>query len=385
MGFLSGRVSYTRFRVKGRTPGTFGEAHLEKLADYAAGKQKAVSADGVEVGWVAGDHVLDTEFDLAKNVVNDALAFQLRIDQNKPPADLLRAYTAIELKGLSQHNPSGHPSARQKREAREAARERLENDSKDGRFLRRKLVDMMWDGRSNEMLISSSAVTVLDRLYPLFHDTFSAKFEPITAGTLAFDLAEPRQQGKLVDDARPSAFVPGPGTGDVAWVPDETSRDFLGNEFLLWLWNCTDRGEDTFGLSDGSSVAVMLARTLTLEDPRGQSGRGSLTSDGPARLPEARRAVQSGKLPRKCGLTVVRQADQYEFTLSAETLGVSAAKLPAIEGDSEYVRRSERVDKIRHLIETMDLLYDAFGQVRCSDGWTKELHKMQKWLRGADE
>lgn len=385
MGFLSGRVSYSRFRVKGRTPGTFGSAHLEKLGDHAAGTQRRATADEVEVGWTAGDHVLDTEFDLAKNVVNDALAFQLRVDQNKPPADLLRAYTAIELKGLSQHNPSGMPSGRQKREAREAAKERLEDESKDGRFLKRKLVDLLWDGPSNELLISTSAITVLDRLYPLFHDTFGAKIEPITAGNLAFDLAEPRQQSKLVDDARPSGFVPGPGTGDVAWVPDETSRDFLGNEFILWLWYMTDLGEDTFALSDGSSVAVMLARTLALEDPRGQTGRGSLTSEGPSRLPEAKRALQAGKLPRKCGLTVVRQADQYELTLGAERLSVAAAKLPAIEGDDEHGRRVERISKIRHLIETLDLLYDAFGQIRFSDGWSKELHKIQKWLRGQDD
>jgi hypothetical protein len=31
--------------------------------------------------------------------------------------------------------------------------------------------------------------------------------------------------------------------------------------------------------------------------------------------PEARRAIQSGKLPRKVGLTVVRHDQQYELTL----------------------------------------------------------------------
>jgi hypothetical protein len=350
----------------------------------AAGKQRTVTSDGVNVGWTAGDHVLDTDFDLAKNVVNDALVFQLRVDQSKPPADLLRAYTAIELKGLIQNNPSGRPSARQKREARDAARDRLEEDAKDGRYLKRKLVDLMWDGPSNELLISSSAVTVLDRLFPLFHDTFGFKFEPITAGTLAFDLAEPRQQARAVDDARPSAYVPGPGSGDVAWVPDETSRDFLGNEFLLWLWFTTDVDTDTLALSDGSTAAVMLARTLTLEDPRGLSGRGSLSSEGPSRLPEAKRAVQSGKLPRKCGLTVVRHDEQYEFTLGAETLSVSSAKIPAVEGDEEHVRHAERVAKIRRLIETLDLMYDAFGRKRCGDGWTKELHRMQRWLKSEE-
>ena len=50
----------------------------------------------------------------------------------------------------------------------------------------------------------------------------------------------------------------------LAWVPDEHDRNFLGNEFLLWLWFQLDGDEDVVKLSDGTEVAVMLARTLLL-------------------------------------------------------------------------------------------------------------------------
>src|SRR5438477_8602563 len=100
MGFFSGRVTCTRFRVTGHSPGVFGPEHLKRLEGHAAGKQRTLAGDGVEVGWTAGDHVLDTRFDLAKNVVNDALHFALRLDQQKVPGDLLRAYAQVELEGL---------------------------------------------------------------------------------------------------------------------------------------------------------------------------------------------------------------------------------------------------------------------------------------------
>jgi hypothetical protein len=118
-----------------------------------------------------------------------------------------------------------------------------------------------------------------------------------------------------------------------------------------------------------------------LECPRGQTGKESITSDGPTRLPEARRAIQSGKLPRKIGLTLARQDRQYELTLQAETLAVGSAKLPAVEGEEERARLEERIDIVRHLLETLDLLYNQFGQVRVSEKWQKELGKMQKWLQ----
>ena len=84
----------------------------------------------------------------------------------------------------------------------------------------------------------------------------------------------------------------------VAWAENAPNMlDHLGNEFLVWLWHTLQNDSDTIPLADGSEVAVMLAKTLTLDCPRGETGRDSLTDDAPTRLPEAFRALQSGKLP----------------------------------------------------------------------------------------
>src|SRR3712207_7088903 len=40
MGFFSGRVSFTRFRVTGPSPGLFGPDHLDRLSAFASGKQR---------------------------------------------------------------------------------------------------------------------------------------------------------------------------------------------------------------------------------------------------------------------------------------------------------------------------------------------------------
>src|SRR5438128_12684710 len=128
MGFYAGRVSFLRFKVNGPAPRLFDQEHLDRLADKQAGRQRIASADGVECGWTAGDHVLDTDFDLAKNIINDTLTFDLRVDTDKIPSDLLRAYYSVELKALSKNNPSGFASARQKREAKEISPDRLERD-----------------------------------------------------------------------------------------------------------------------------------------------------------------------------------------------------------------------------------------------------------------
>jgi hypothetical protein len=383
MGFFTGRVTCTRFRVGGRSFKTFGPEHVEKLAENAIGKQRVATGDGSQAGWLAGDHILDTRFDLAKNVVNDALHFELRIDEQKMPGDLLRAYTQVEIDAFAANNPSGFPSARQKREARQVAKERLENEARDGRFLRRRSFPLLWDAPSGELLVGTTSVTALDRLHTLFYQTFDRKFELLGAGRQAFQHAEVTGQTRGIDDARPTVFVP-TQAHEVAWTPDETNRDFLGNEFVLWLWYHLENVSDTLRLADDSEVAVMLARSLTLECPRGQTGKETISSDGPTKLPEALRAIQAGKLPRKVGVTMVRHDQQYELTLQAETLAISGARLPAPEAEDERARLEERVTHVRGLLETLDLLFNGFVQRRVGDEWTKEVGRMKKWLQRDD-
>lgn len=384
MGFLVGRVSYFRFRVDGPKVRQFGEDHIERLADFQAGRQRIASADGVEVGWTAGSHILDTDFQLGKNIVNDSLCFELAVDSERLPADRLRAYYEVELKALSANNPSGLPSAKQKREAREIARERIEDEAKDGRYRKRVCTQVLWDAKSNEVLFGTTSLTQVERLVALFRQSFGYTLDPITAGRRAELMSELNPQSRSIDDLAPSAFVPGFSPDDVAWIADDASKDFLGNEFILWLWHQHDAGTDTVTLTDGTEATFMLARTLGLDCPRGQTGSETIKHEGPTSLPEAKRAIQSGKLPRKTGITLVRHNEQYEFTLHAETLAVGSTKMPAMAEDvvGTDAKLNARVDQIRHFVQSLDLLYGTFVAARCKASWSDQVSRISKWLQG---
>lgn len=378
MSFLAGPVTFQRFRVAGPAPRQFDQEHLDRLADRCIGRQRIAAADGVETGWTAGGHVLDTDFTLEKCVVLDSLHFELAVDTDRLPADKMKAYYRFELAALGKDNPSGVASARQRREAKEAARERLEDEAKDGRYRKRKCVPVMWDRMAGEVLFGATSLALIDRLCSLFEQTFGVGLKAVTAGEFAYDRTDPGDVGLAI----PAAFVPG-ATADVAWIAHEGSRDWLGNEFLLWLWYYLDVHSDTLVLPDASDATAMIVRTLALDCPRGQTGTDGFRHEGPTLLPEARRAIQAGKLPRKCGLTVVREGRQYEFTLSAETLAVSGAKLPP-PGDDVTDARAKleaRVEGVRGLVETIDGLFGFFLARRLGREWADELAGTQSWLR----
>ncbi|WP_435006381.1 hypothetical protein P12x_003958 [Tundrisphaera lichenicola] len=385
MGFLNGRVTYARFRVGGESPLPFGEETLEKANQHLIGRHGSGDpTDGVSVGWAGGDHVLDTTIDFGKNLLNDAFHLAIRVDTDKIPGTLLRAYTKMETDARARMNPSGFPNKAQRQEAKEAAKARAESEAADGRFRRMAQYPVLWDGQSNVLYAGTASLSVLDRLQTLFRETFDRILEPISAGSLAHSMAEARGESGRVETLGPIGFIGEDGHSSVAWSDTDVARpDFWGNEFLIWLWHVLQADGDTVALPDGSDVTVMLAKTLTLDCPRGETGRDQLTTEGPTRLPEAFRAIQAGKLPRKAGLILVRHGSQYELTLQAETLAVTGAALPKIEGVSGHDLQVARIDALRHLVETLDLLYDAYGRCRTGPDWTGELGRIRRWLQAA--
>jgi hypothetical protein len=392
MGFLSGRVTFTRYRVGGASPLPFSEDILELTRKRLIGQHgSAEPDDGVTTGWAGGDHVLDLTIDLGKNVINDALHMAIRIDADKIPGSLLRAYTQMEIEARAQLNPSGFATKAQKEEAKEAARARAAAEAADGRFRRRNQYPVLWDGQTQTLYAGTASASVLERLQILFRETYDRTLEPLTAGSVARSLNLDGGYdgfGPILLGASPIAPSTAPATEapSVAWTGDDpTSLDYLGNEFLLWIWHSLQNDGETVKLANGSEATLMLAKTLTLDCPRGETGRDQLTDDAPTRLPEAFRALQSGKVPRKAGMILVRQGAQYELTLQAETLAVSGAALPKPEDDglSRHEQRMARIDSLRHLSESLDLLFQAYLLRRTGSGWTDELGRIRRWLQAA--
>lgn len=381
MAFLTGRVALVRYQVAGARPRAFGPEHLEKLQNHVIATPRVANLDSAVLGWYAGDHILDTEFEQAKNVLGDYLNFALRVDQHRLPSDLLKAYAEIEIRAAARGNPSGFASRRQKQDAREAARERLQEEARDGRYLKRKGIPALWDANRGEVYFAPGAPKLLEQAETLFHETFGKVLARITAGTLAQTLTATFEPAPRIVDLKPAVFVPHRHDGDVVWSRDPSVPDFLGNEFLLWLWFTLETEGESITLGDGSEAAVMFSRSLVLECPQGLSGGDTLRSEGPTRLPEARRAVQSGKVPRQAGLTIARHDQVYELNLRAEALAYSGIKLPESEEADPRARRLDRLERLRDLIETVDLLYAVFLGKRCGAAWPEELERLQRWLR----
>ncbi len=386
MPFLpAGSCSFVRFAVDSNRPRLFGPDEVDALIARRAGSRGVKrNATGAEYGWAAGAHVLDSGeacFDLEKQVYPDHLAWDLCVKTEKLPAELMEAYYLTELKALAKENPSGLPSNRQKKEAKTAARERLENQAKDGRFEKFKRHNLLWDAVSNELFVGATASGPQDMALDLFHETFNREATMITPGTLALK--------KYPDAANEqmSAFLPGVSPDRPTWAPNELSPDFLGNEFLIWLWfyTQTEPDGDTIKLEGQSEVTFFFSGGVKVEDPKAISGNDTMNSDSAIRLPESLVAIGHGKLPRKAALTLMSGDEKYSFVLRAADFAVTSCVLPKPPADMKEPRPKleHRLQALHDLAGLIDGLYGVFLARRFGLMWAAELANMQSWLRAA--
>lgn len=382
MAFLSGSVGFERFKVSGAKFKHFKEEHIEALVQFAAGPNQIANAETTNVGFIAGDHLFDNQFDIEKNVIDNALHCAIRVDTNQVPSAIRKAWLQMELIALSKDNTSGRPTKAQRQEAKEAVEQRCEDEARTGKYHKMQEFPVLWDAQQQLLYIGSSSASAITHCADLFSRAFEIELSRISAGTIVNQWAEQVKKTSEVDDLVPATFLPQRGQADSVWLNDfAESYDYLGNEFMIWLWWHLETQSDTIALSDESEVTAMFARTLSLECPLGETGKETIASECPVKLPEACQAIRAGKLPRKAGLTLVRHNQQFDLTLQAETFAISGAKIQADVADDPSEMRLNRIEAIRNLGQTVDLLFQAFCERRIGKKWTTDLENMRRWLQ----
>ncbi len=170
MAFHSGRVTFSRFRVQpagGDAPAAVDETLLSILSEHRFRETEIGAPEEVEVGFITGEHLLDTQFSYEKNgfgVGSTLLLCAMRMDTHKVPADVKQAYRKLNEQAAAEGNPSGFASKGQKREAQELAGRQVQEDLASGKFRKSKSVPLMWDLASGMLYCGANGNTVIEAL-----------------------------------------------------------------------------------------------------------------------------------------------------------------------------------------------------------------------------
>jgi hypothetical protein len=411
VSFRSGSISCVRCAVaSGAAPQSVDDALFEALQANRIRPESAGQGTDTASGWIAGRHLLDLWFGYEANAFGGCMLASMRTDTAKVPAGLLRAYRALaldEAAGIGARSRatagSGGAGAGEPRrvtradrlDAKDRADRRGQEELSQGLWRRVAERPVLWDLALGTIWSPVGSDAAFEQLNTLIDSTFECRIERQTAGRLAASILGARGRSRDFDDLLPSAFVPPPqavatdeegaprtmgANPDVPWSTIHPA-DWLGNEFLLWLWWATERQEGAVDTEDGE-VAFVLERSLDLSCAWGVSGESAVRGDAPTRTPEAARALLSGKWPRKVGMTLSAQGRAYRFTLQADRMECSGLALPKPEEppSSERVAIEQRIDSFLTFDRAIVSLYTAFLTQRTADSWAAQRDAMRTWM-----
>lgn len=387
MAFMSGPVSFRRFLVVGQRAPELAPADIDRLKEHALRPAELGVPEEIEYGWCAGRHILDRDFGFDANVFAEALHCAIAINTNRVPASLKAAWLQEEQKTLAAANPSGFISKAQKHQARDTLRLQIEQELRSGKHIRSKMLPVLWHP-GQRILYTPATGGALDMLTELFERTFNLELQPLTAGDLAARYLINKGRQRDYEDFRPTPFAPGPGLeGEnqealYPWIAHGPQpKDYLGNEFLVWLWHQADASAGTLTTARGFPVSFAIDRSLEMECAFGQTGKDTFKGDGPARLPEARDALRCGKVPRRLGLLLVGLGHGFELSFNSETFACLSTRLPDVQdADTPRVIFEERIGLLADLCTALDALYETFLDLRASSDWEAHTAEIRRWI-----
>lgn len=381
MGFHTGSVSFRRFALPSVLPSVPDEAVLDSL------RAKSIPADQpvqeVETGWSGGRHMFDRTITFDKNVYGESILFGLQVVTNKIPSAVKKAHATVLIDAAGAGNPSGFASKLQKRQAKEQAASIVEQERNEGKYRKVKDVPVAWDLKNHALYVSGSGAAIA-HVDGLFVETFDL-VEGVSvdsAGLLASRYALKQDLDVQLDDATPTQF--GLDPAEITQYPwaskTEHEKDFLGNEFLVWLWFTVDHVTSTIPVN-GKDVVLMFDRTLVAECGVGEHGRDSFSGTMPTKLPEAMEALRHGKLPRKAGLVADVDGVAFSFVFDPEKFAFNGVKFPDVQGEDTRSIVEARVALIDSLYAAIVGLFNQFLAIRLdAEKWAAAVVGINNWI-----
>ena len=169
MGFLSGNLSFRRFKVVGALPSGFRESFVEAVQRRAFRENLDARTADDNIGWVNLLDPDDAEFDLNKILYDHYVVLSLRVDRKRVPARLLSILHKRRCEEVKAEKGMERLSANHKREIKEA----VEEDLLQRALPAVQVHDMCWDINSGEARLFATSDTVADVFRIFFKDTFS--------------------------------------------------------------------------------------------------------------------------------------------------------------------------------------------------------------------
>ena len=163
---------------------------------------------------------------------------------------------------------------------------------------------------------------------------------------------------------------------------------FLGEEFLTWLWYVIEKDQNLIKNFDKDFVALEIGNRIVFENRRKESGEHITIKGDGASLEEGILTLKKGALVTELNVVYKSAELTWQFTLKGESLNISSLNIPNTglpESDEDLegfvLEKIFLYDKILKLLEN---IFIYFVKLRLSNRWqNKMIPEIKKWIQSA--
>lgn len=151
--------------------------------------------------------------------------------------------------------------------------------------------------------------------------------------------------------------------------------EFLGREFLTWLWFRSESRDGVFELGELGTVELWFEGKMTLESDGEERGDKVACTGGGTRFREARFALTRNKKVTQAAVRLLKGDDEWSFSVDAAWLNLSGLKTPKVMQDAKEDADGlfyERMYLIEQPIAVLNALFAQFIRLRVSQEWEQE-------------
>ena len=361
MGFESGNVSYRMFYMQPK----LSTDHLEKFARNALPPIETLGT-GDSSGWVSGRHLLDRNITDDNGYVAGYLRLTLCKAERKIPPALLKAECKMEELAEMQARGVAFLKRKEKQDIKKQVTARLLPEMPPTLTG----IDFVCERQSDVLYATATSDKQLDAFSLYFRQTTGVDLIPLTPMTVAA-----KERKTDLRDLPPTSFSPE--------QPDEAAEEYIGRDFLTWLWYFAEECGGIASLDFGE-YAVMIEGPLSFAYEGNGAHETVLRKGTPVVSAEAKTALTCGKKLKRAKVTFAGGEHSWSLNLDADSFVLRGVSLPKNEEVSmdAISRFQDRVLAIETLRQVITGFYQRFLDERLNEKeWQAIREDIHKWVK----
>lgn len=159
---------------------------------------------------------------------------------------------------------------------------------------------------------------------------------------------------------------------------------FLGREFLVWLWFRAETDRGLFDLGGKGTAELWFDGKITLQSENERGVETIICAGKTSNMKEARFALAEDKEVVQATVKLVIGDNQWSFALDSTWMNFSTFKSPKVmqdRGEDPDGIFYEKMFLIEEAVSAMDEIYSSFIKLRLSPEWAdQERPALVKWI-----